>query len=68
MYITWYNNFCQNPDLDIKRQMRKMYDNVNPLLRKFSKCSVGVKCFIYLKLIVLVFIVDVCGSIVPKQL
>ena len=48
--------------------MRKMYDNVNLLLRKFSKCSVGVKCFFYLKLIVLAFIVDVCGSIVPKQL
>ena len=35
----------KNSDLDIKRQMRKMYANVNLLLGKFSKCSVGVKCF-----------------------
>ena len=47
--------------------MKKMYANVNVLLRKLSKCSVGVKCF-SLKLIVLVFIVHQCGSIVPKQL
>ena len=26
--------------------MRKVYNNVNLLHRKFSKCSVGVKCFI----------------------
>ena len=58
---------AKNSDLDIKRQMRKMYANVNLLLRKFSKCSVGV-IFFYLKLIVLVFIVHLCGSIVPKQL
>ena len=37
----------KNSDLDIKRQMRKMYANVNLLLRKFSKCSVGVKCFLF---------------------
>ena len=57
----------KNSDLDIKRQMKKMYANVNVLLRKLSKCSVGVKCFL-LKLIVLVFIVHLCGSIEPKQL
>ena len=44
----------KNSDLDIKRQMKKMYANVNLLLRKLSKCSVGVKYF-YLKHIVLVF-------------
>ena len=27
--------------------MRKLYANVNLLLRKFSKCSVDVKCFIF---------------------
>ena len=27
--------------------MRKMYVNVNLLLRKFSKFSVGVKCFLF---------------------
>ena len=27
--------------------MRKLYANVNLLLRKFSKCSVGVKCFLF---------------------
>ena len=36
----------QNSDIDLKRQMRKLYANVNLLLRKFSKCSVGVKCFL----------------------
>ena len=36
----------KNSDLDIKRQMRKIYVNVNLLIRKFSKCSVGVKCFL----------------------
>ena len=48
--------------------MRKKYANVNLLLRKFSKCSVSVKCFFNLKLVVLVFIVVLCCSIVPKQL
>ena len=37
----------QNSDIDLKRQMRKLYANVNLLLRKFSKCSVGVKCFLF---------------------
>ena len=37
------NNF----DVDLKRQMRKLYANVNLLLRKFSKCSVDVKCFLF---------------------
>ena len=36
-----------NSDIDLKRQMRKLYANVNLLLRKFSKCSVGVKCFLF---------------------
>ena len=54
-----------NSDVDLKRQMRKWYANVNLLLRKFSKCSVDV-IFSYLKRIVLTFIVPLCGLIVPK--
>ena len=39
---------CQkNCDLDIKRQMRKLYANVNMLLRRFSKCSAPVKCYLF---------------------
>ena len=34
-------------DVDLKRQMRKWYANVNLLSRKFSKCSVDVKCFLF---------------------
>ena len=33
--------------LDLRRQMRKIYANTNLLLRKFSKCSVDVKCYIF---------------------
>ena len=33
----------QNSDIDLKRQMRKLYASVNLLLKKLSKCSVGVK-------------------------
>ena len=36
----------KNSDLDPKRQMRKLYANANLLLRKFSKCSVNVKCYL----------------------
>ena len=36
-----------NSHVDLKRQMRKLYANVNLLLRKFSKCSVDVKCFLF---------------------
>ena len=53
---------CQkNCDVDIKRQMRKFYANVNKLLRRFSKCSTPVKCFFYSKLIALTYIVLPCG-------
>ena len=39
---------CQkNCDMDIKRQMRKFYANVNMLLRRFSKCSSPVKCYLF---------------------
>ena len=46
------NYFCtiicqKNCDLDIKRQMRKFYANVNMLLRRFSKCSSPVKCYLF---------------------
>ena len=39
---------CQkNCDLDIRRQMRKCYADVNMLLRRFSKCSTPVKCYLF---------------------
>ena len=34
----------KNCDHDINRQMRKFYSNANILLRRFSKCSIDVKC------------------------
>ena len=37
----------KNSDLDLKRQMRKIYANANLLLRKFSCCSVNVKCYLF---------------------
>ena len=37
----------KNSDLDLKRQMRKIYANANLLLRKFSNCSVSVKCHLF---------------------
>ena len=37
----------KNSDLDIKRQMRKIRVNANLLLRKFSRCSVEVKCYLF---------------------
>ena len=37
----------KNSELDLKRQMRKMYANANVLLRKFSKCSINVKCYLF---------------------
>ena len=36
-----------NSDVDLKRQMRKLYANVNLLLRKFFKCSVDIKYFLF---------------------
>ena len=37
----------KNSDLDLKRQMRKIYANANLLLRKFACCSVSVKCYLF---------------------
>ena len=37
----------KNSDLDLKRQMIKIYANANLLLRKFSSCSVSVKCHLF---------------------
>ena len=34
----------KNSDIDMKRQMRKFYTNINILSRKFSRCSPDVKC------------------------
>ena len=36
-----------NSDNDLRRQMRKFYANANMLIRKFSKCSVNVKCYLF---------------------
>ena len=36
-----------NSDNDLKRQMRKFYANADMLFRKFSKCSVNVKCYLF---------------------
>ena len=39
---------CQkNCDRDLKRQMKKFYANANMLLRRFSKCSIPVKCYLF---------------------
>ena len=39
---------CQkNCDLEIKKQMKICYANVNMLLRRFSKCSTPVKCYLF---------------------
>ena len=47
----------KNIDLDLKRQIRKMYANDNLLLRKFSKCSVNVKCYLLLYFILCTHVV-----------
>ena len=36
-----------NSDNDLKRHLKKFYANANMLIRKFSKCSVNVKCYLY---------------------
>ena len=39
---------CQkNCDRDLKRQMKIFYSNANMLLRRFSKCSIPVKCYLF---------------------
>ena len=38
---------CQkNCDSDLKRQIHILYANANMLLRRFSKCSIPVKCYL----------------------
>ena len=39
--------YVHNSDNDLKRQMRKFYANANMLIRKFSKRSVLVKCYLF---------------------
>ena len=39
--------FTKNCDIDLKRQMRKFYANINILSRKFAKCSPDVKCTLF---------------------
>ena len=51
---------------DLKRQMCKLYANVNMIIRKFSRCSPYVKCFFYLNPTVLTCIVPYYGMIVLK--
>ena len=46
--------------------MRKLYANVNLLLRKLSNCAAYVKCFVF-KPYSLTCIVPICRLIVPKQ-
>ena len=36
-----------NCDLDLKSQMKKFYTNANMLIRKFFKCTVDVKCYLF---------------------
>ena len=52
-----------NPDL--KRQMCKLYANINMIITKLSKCSPDVKCFVF-KSYCLICIVLYCGMIVQK--
>ena len=37
----------KNTDLDVKKQMRKLYASINTLVRKFGKCSPEVKCKLF---------------------
>ena len=37
----------KNCNIDLKRQMRKFYTNINILSRKFAKCSPDVKCTLF---------------------
>ena len=39
--------FRKYSNLDLKRQMKNIYANANLLLRKFSSCSVSVKCYLF---------------------
>ena len=39
---------CQkNCDRDLKRQTKYFYANANMLLRRFSMCSITVKCYLF---------------------
>ena len=38
----------KNCDLELKRRMRKCYANTNMLLRKFVKCSLDEKCYLFI--------------------
>ena len=39
---------CQkNCDRDLKRQKKNFFANANMLLRRFSKCSIAVKCYLF---------------------
>ena len=51
-----------NCDINLKRQLRKLYTNANMLIRKFFKCSVDVKCYLF-KATILPCIVLQCGLI-----
>ena len=37
----------KNCDLDLKRQKKRFYANINMYLRKFVKCSPDVKCYLF---------------------
>ena len=36
-----------NCDRDLKRQMKRFHANASMLLRRFSKCSIHVKCYLF---------------------
>ena len=61
-----YQEPLNNCAPDLKRQMCKLYANVNMIIRKFSRCSLDVKCFFYLNPIGLTCIVPYYGMIVLK--
>ena len=56
----------KNSDLDLKRQMRKLYANANLLLRNVldDQSVSNVTC---LRLTALIYFVHLCGLIVQKQ-
>ena len=61
------NISTKNSDLDLKRQMRKIYANTNLLLRKFLNV-LWMLNVIYSRHIVLIYIVHQCGLTALKQL
>ena len=51
----------KNCDIDLKRQMRKFYANINILSRMFAKCSPDVKCTLFKSFCSNMYNVLLCG-------